>query len=115
MSAQPSRAFRVRRGRVRFKSGCELHVLPSFRERCTTAAHGWLDHYVEKAKGTFDDDMAGFVLVPWDSRGEYRVYHRVYGRNPSINTLPEWIAGALRRYTAEEDIRTLLDIPDESA
>jgi hypothetical protein len=108
----PARSFRVRRGRVRFKSGCELHVLPSFRERCTNTAHAWLDAHVERAKAVFADDMAGYLLIPWASDGEHKVYARIYGRSPNMNTLPVWTAEAVRRHIGHMDLDHRLGLPD---
>lgn len=97
-------AFRTRLGKVRFKNGCEIHRLPSFRERCTRAAHGWLDHDVGRAKDAFSDDMAGLLLIPWDSLGGHKVYTRIYGRSPNMNTLPHWAAEAVRRAQVKFDV-----------
>jgi hypothetical protein len=105
-------AFRTRIGKVKFRNGCEIHRLPSFRERCTVAAHSWLDLSVERAKEHFSDDMAGFVLIPWTSSGEHKVYTKIYGRSPNMNTLPHWTAEAIRRDRGKCDV---LGEEDETA
>jgi hypothetical protein len=111
LSAAPNRVFRTRKGRIRFKSGGELHLLPSARERTTRNAFAWLDHHADKVKTSFEDDLAGYLLIAWDSSGGYTARARCYTDNPCMNTLPEWAAEAVRRLNSAEDVEHRLDLP----
>lgn len=104
-------AFRTRIGRVRFKNGAVMRLLPSEVERRTNVARAWFRYHTRVVGKAFDADLAGYVIVGWDTKGDFTVRQRCYTRNPNLNTLPQWLAEAIRRERADFDMSVRLNLP----
>lgn len=98
-------------GRVHFKSGAQLHVLPpviSPEQQTATSVFAQLDKAVGWTRDLYERDLAGFVLIPWNHRPIFNCFLITQG-GPNRNTLPEFVAEAVRRENGEADMRTLLE------
>jgi len=93
-------------GRVRIKGGADLRI---FDARAKRSANVWrqLRTAVVQMHDIYADDLAGFVLMPWDSGTQYNTYV-IIEHGMTRNNLPEFAAEALRRDNAESDVRMLL-------
>ena len=102
MSIEPH----CRIGRVRIKGGADLRI---FDARAKRSANVWrqLQVAVRQMHDWYAADLAGFVLIPWDSVTRYNAYV-VIEHGMTRNNLPEFAAEALRRDNAESDARLLL-------
>lgn len=99
-------------GRVHFKSGAQLHVLPpviSPEQQTATDVFARLDRYVQVTRDLYERDLAGFVLTPWNHRAQFNCFLITEGNSLSRNTLPEFVAEAVRRENGDVDTRTLLE------
>lgn len=97
-------------GRVHFKSGAQLHVLPpviSPEQRTATSVFADLDRYVQWTRKLYERDLAGFVLIPWNKQLQFNCF-MIIEDGQHRNTLPEFVAEAVRRENGEADVRTLL-------
>lgn len=102
-----SRGCRI--GKIRLKSnGAEIRLLPSARQAHTDkvfeklrTAHGWI-------KELYADDLDGFVLVAWKGDGGFNTFV-TNGKGQHSNTLPEFVAEAVRRDNGDRDMELILD------
>jgi hypothetical protein len=93
-------------GKVTLKGGAELRIFEGGKEReSRELAEQFCDAANEVAE-TYGGDTGGFVIIHWNSEGQW-ISRFATGRAAGIhlNILPEWVAGALRREIAENDLR----------
>ncbi len=99
---------RVRIGRVRFKSGGELRMLPSAAERTAATMFAAIGRAVSRTRELYGQDLAGYVLIPFNASGEHSVFVRTEALRPQNNDLPRWAEEAIRRATGEDDARRVV-------
>jgi hypothetical protein len=98
-------------GRIRFKSGGELRLLPSAVERDAVHLGKWFDYHGGQIGEEYAKDMAGYVIAAWARDGEHTVRLRCVTGHPDMNSLPHWLAEAVRREIAHFDLKRRLDLP----
>ena len=108
LCGQENRQPHCRIGRVKFRNGASLHLLPDARERQTQIVLHDFAVATERIAASFGGarDFCGFAIVAWDSNSEYTCQ---FITNPpsalNRNTLPEFLAEAIRRDNAEWEAR----------
>lgn len=95
-------------GKVKFKSGAEVHVLDSpsrYTSRMATQTRHIVDYFGKK--------LDGFLVVGWDSGAEYIVAYDCNGGVITPTLLPSWAHDlVLRQVTENGTIEELSDAED---
>lgn len=93
-------------GKVRFKNGTELRVIPNVKDKRVREvfadldrARGWVDQLYGK-------DLQGYVLVVWDGDKGYNAFFQ--DGEIGLNLLPTFVAEAVRRDVGQEDTKAVL-------
>lgn len=100
--------FRTRIGRIRLKSGGEMRLLPSAKERVAKDVFAELDKAIGWTRELYARDFGGFVLIAFTMTGEHNVFVATKAMHPQLNDLPIWAAEAIRRENSENDARRML-------
>lgn len=90
--------FRVRIGRVRKNGGADLKVIDG-KFQHHAAGRELCEKIVENAEtiAGYFPDMAGYVVVAWDSRGRMSTGWRCSGASPvQAFAIPQFVADRLR-------------------
>lgn len=96
-------------GRIRFKNGAELRVIPSADEQYAERAFSALDRSLGHVKQLYEGQLDGYALIVWDKDGNFNTFRHAAGRGiVGKNTMPVFVAEALRRDNCEDDFRSAL-------
>ena len=96
-------------GRVRLKNGAHLYVLPDAKERETEKALKEFDRAASWVREFYDKDLRGFVVNPWNAAGQFNCFQYHDCLSLSRNTLPYFVAEAVRRDNSEWEARFVID------
>ncbi len=112
--------FRTRIRAIRYKSGGEVRLLPSLREAAHARCMAHLSQHVASFGELYDGEMAGYVLIVWNAKGESSVSRQTSPADPiGAALLPTFAAERIRRAQcdkdAEDTVRRIFDLPDEKA
>lgn len=98
-------------GRVRSKNGgADLRIFPDGNRKRTKATLDLFQKSANLIREHFDDDCSGYVIVAWNSKSTWgsQVFCDQSSR-VNRNTLPEFVAEAMRRDNAELEARMVLE------
>lgn len=86
-------------GRIRFKSGGELRLLPTTRERNHRETLADINDAVRQL-GEDNDDLVGYALVAWSGGGD--AFFAAYRNGPGSKLwpieIPDFAANCLKRH-----------------
>lgn len=103
------RVFRTRIGKIKLHNGAELRIMPPLKQRIAEATVDALAQDAEEIITHYNDDLAGFVLIAFNSDLDYTVRMRAY-KSIKFLDLPNWVSEAMRTHLSEQDTRRLLDM-----
>jgi len=95
-------------GKITFRSGAEMRLLPNARERTTALVFSDLDRTLGHVRRIYAGDLGGFILISWKHDGAFNSFVNVQTDYPTRNTLPEYVAEVMRRDNATQDAEDLL-------
>lgn len=98
-------------GRIRFKNGVELRVIPNAKEAASKKAFEKLHRAVDGTEHHYGGLLDGYVLVVWDRDGYWSCFKEA-GNLGHGNTLAAFVQGAVQRQimveTACDEIERVL-------
>ena len=112
--------FRTRIRAVRFKAGGEIRVLPSACEQNHSKCLKLLTEAVETYRSLYAGEMAGYLLIVWDRKGQSSLSRQTTSSDPIGSALlPTFAAERVRRAQndkdAEDTVRHVLGLPDDAS
>ena len=95
-------------GKIKFKNGAEMRLLPNARERTTALVFSDLDRTLGHVRQMYAGDLGGYVLITWKHDGSFNSFVNVQTDYPTRTMMPEYVAEVMRRDNCTSDCEHLL-------
>jgi hypothetical protein len=96
-------------GKIKFHSGAEMRIIPSFIEGRAEHALEDLMDAVRIVRSRYRSDLAGFILIPFNQNLTHDVHLRIFqGTYLNMASVPVWAQEVLRMHVSRRTTREML-------